>query len=385
MIALTTRLNERDETIVQLQEELDAYDRIHKETEDLLEARDRRVLDLENSLRENRIPLPKETPNNNELILQNLRSYNPDVNEEQRVPFFGGVDASNVMSPQQMINDQRNMEMVENLEFQLQSMTEAVRKADEQQNKLKDSINQKDEFIKRLQQQLGSNSPNNENMSSTHIEIKKNVDSIIESLSSQNNPQRLQNVARDLLNLQKLVNSFSTFSNVENKVPERLVERQVNRNEGARTSETPPTGVPVKTTESESPVKRNEEKQERQKSVAAVSRVSSESEQLEAMYQQAIKHTPAKSVSGESAASVTPRGKEQSQSMVRTIPTQPSPIRGSDAKRHGENKGSENKRSISTGIFGKYMGNLVNLEPERKPMTVEEMLKMKRDQPLKKK
>ena len=31
MIALTTKLNERDETIVQLQEELDAYDKINRE------------------------------------------------------------------------------------------------------------------------------------------------------------------------------------------------------------------------------------------------------------------------------------------------------------------------------------------------------------------
>lgn len=37
MIALTTRLNERDETIIQLQDELDAYDRIHRETELMLE------------------------------------------------------------------------------------------------------------------------------------------------------------------------------------------------------------------------------------------------------------------------------------------------------------------------------------------------------------
>lgn len=29
MIALTTRLNDRDETILQLQEELDAFERIH--------------------------------------------------------------------------------------------------------------------------------------------------------------------------------------------------------------------------------------------------------------------------------------------------------------------------------------------------------------------
>jgi len=37
MIALTARLNERDETIIQLQEELDAYDRIHREAEQVVE------------------------------------------------------------------------------------------------------------------------------------------------------------------------------------------------------------------------------------------------------------------------------------------------------------------------------------------------------------
>jgi len=37
MIALTTRLNDRDETILQLQEELDAFERIHQETEEILE------------------------------------------------------------------------------------------------------------------------------------------------------------------------------------------------------------------------------------------------------------------------------------------------------------------------------------------------------------
>jgi hypothetical protein len=60
MIALTTRLNERDETIIQLQEELDAYDRIHKETEDMLEAKNSRVFLLENYLRNNNITVPPE-------------------------------------------------------------------------------------------------------------------------------------------------------------------------------------------------------------------------------------------------------------------------------------------------------------------------------------
>ena len=39
MIALTSRLNERDETIISLQEELDAYDRITIETEHCIEAK----------------------------------------------------------------------------------------------------------------------------------------------------------------------------------------------------------------------------------------------------------------------------------------------------------------------------------------------------------
>ena len=88
-------------------------------------------------------------------------------------------------------------------------------------------------------------------------------------------------------------------------------------------------------------------------------------------------------MSGET--STPPRGKEQAQPVMKSIPTQPSPMKVADGKRNIENRVGDNKRSISTGIFGKYMGNLVNLEPERKPMTVEEMLKMKREQPVKKK
>ena len=61
MIALTTRLNERDETIIQLQEELDAYDRIHRETEEMLDQKSVRVQVLEKSLRDNHLPIPKET------------------------------------------------------------------------------------------------------------------------------------------------------------------------------------------------------------------------------------------------------------------------------------------------------------------------------------
>ena len=47
MIALTSRLNERDEQIIQLQEELDAYDRIHRESEQIIELKQLRCQQLE--------------------------------------------------------------------------------------------------------------------------------------------------------------------------------------------------------------------------------------------------------------------------------------------------------------------------------------------------
>ena len=47
MIALTSRLNERDETIIQLQEELEAYDRINRETEAYIELKNMRIEELQ--------------------------------------------------------------------------------------------------------------------------------------------------------------------------------------------------------------------------------------------------------------------------------------------------------------------------------------------------
>ena len=47
MIALTSRLNERDETIIQLQEELDAFDQITMEAENNVLQKQARIEQLE--------------------------------------------------------------------------------------------------------------------------------------------------------------------------------------------------------------------------------------------------------------------------------------------------------------------------------------------------
>lgn len=59
MIALTNRLNERDETIIQLQEELDAYDKIHRETEATIESKVDRIQMLEKYIEDNNLEVPE--------------------------------------------------------------------------------------------------------------------------------------------------------------------------------------------------------------------------------------------------------------------------------------------------------------------------------------
>lgn len=60
MIALTNKLNERDEAIVQLQEELDAYDKINREQEEFIESKNQRIYLLENILARNNIRIPDD-------------------------------------------------------------------------------------------------------------------------------------------------------------------------------------------------------------------------------------------------------------------------------------------------------------------------------------
>jgi len=77
MIALTGRLNERDETIIQLQEELDAYDRLNRETEQHIEAKNFRIEQLgsfiQNECRRE-IP-PSQFSGGNEELMRHFGSH----------------------------------------------------------------------------------------------------------------------------------------------------------------------------------------------------------------------------------------------------------------------------------------------------------------------
>jgi kinesin family protein 3/17 len=53
MIALTSKLNERDENIIQLQEEIEAYEKINKDLEDSLESKNIRIEAMDSYMKKN--------------------------------------------------------------------------------------------------------------------------------------------------------------------------------------------------------------------------------------------------------------------------------------------------------------------------------------------
>lgn len=72
MIKMTTRLNERNEIIDQLQEEIDAYDKINRDLEDTIDLRNETINKLEELLKVNKINIPIE-------IIENVfLSYNKE-------------------------------------------------------------------------------------------------------------------------------------------------------------------------------------------------------------------------------------------------------------------------------------------------------------------
>lgn len=87
MIALTNKLNERDEMILQLQEEIDAYDKINREQEEVYENRNERVNLLENILRRNNISFPEDLISIGGNMMNNTGQKLNRKNEKVYIPY----------------------------------------------------------------------------------------------------------------------------------------------------------------------------------------------------------------------------------------------------------------------------------------------------------
>jgi hypothetical protein len=121
MIALTARLNERDETIIQLQEELDAYDRIHKETEDKLDRTNGRVQHLEAVLASNSLPIPPYDDQDDTPPLNQVETL------RRRYPAYGSEGEGAGDAPMYLLTaEEKIAELNEIIEKQKAAMQDAA-------------------------------------------------------------------------------------------------------------------------------------------------------------------------------------------------------------------------------------------------------------------
>lgn len=117
MIALTSRLNERDETIIQLQEELDAYDRIHRETEQIIEYKSLRNQQLEQLISD----LGQEVPENvypDDGYMSSFQPLHSQLAQERRYQSENFADYGEGQLQTMLTADEKVNELYQILEHQ---------------------------------------------------------------------------------------------------------------------------------------------------------------------------------------------------------------------------------------------------------------------------
>lgn len=217
MIALTTRLNERDEAIGQLQEELDAYDKIHKEAERSMDFYKRRVSTLENELNRRGINLPNESGDYHRKDNRVAPQEDKDTVKLGEIETFN-INYKNLSFAQEKIEELREIaeereRKIEQLEIERQELLEHdqnkghdLATALKENTALRKKAEEYQRNVKRLKDNKGSDSEN-----SNMEYVTTSVDEIVSNLSKQNDPKTLQNVARMLLRLQKYVHSLPSI------------------------------------------------------------------------------------------------------------------------------------------------------------------------------
>jgi kinesin family protein 3/17 len=189
MIALTARLNERDETIIQLQEELDAYDRIHKETEEKLDRKAERIKNLEAYIGQNSLEVPQcedqdiNENENNEMLKARYAPYTEE-NKESNAPLCLLTAEEKIAELMDVIDKMKQQSISKPSEPEPMPDVEGIQRECE---------GLKDEKAKLISQ------------------IEKNMlgtlDNAIKGLKEQKDQYRLYHINQDIQSLQKMLTS----------------------------------------------------------------------------------------------------------------------------------------------------------------------------------
>ncbi|CAD8126966.1 unnamed protein product [Paramecium sonneborni] len=203
MIALTNRLNERDDTILQLQEELDAYEKLQKELEDINQTKESRIQQLVEILNQKDVEIPTslDIPINSknninakqQLFLSEMPSSkmiliaDPSSNSYiQTLPQQGSYHHSSEAVTQYELKNQIDINKKLELDLKISKM--------EQERQKKDLV--------LLQEQIHKY----ENDTTTE-QAKKSVDLILNQLTKPANGNSLATVAQELQKLQMILSN----------------------------------------------------------------------------------------------------------------------------------------------------------------------------------
>ena len=214
MITLTSKLNERDESIVQLQEENEGYEKINCQQEELIEKMENYIIKLKNLIKENNFLLPENLikeeqsfKNNNSLNGSLSKSQN--INRKKYLPyemeknhFSNKIEFDNsplimlnadekIKELKQILKEQENQINILKLVSQkfissscenkngiinIDSIIKSLSNGIELHNKIREIENEKNYLINELEKQnelLNSIKTENENLNEQNSELEK--------------------------------------------------------------------------------------------------------------------------------------------------------------------------------------------------------------------
>jgi len=211
MVALTTRLNERDETIIQLQEEIDAYDRIHKETEETLEKSYARVQLLEGIMESNKVQVPPADEEEKlieraDIIQRRYAPYQIESGERQDIdateaPLYLLTAEEKVVELMDVIDQQKNL-----LASYRNSPVET-----QLQERIKD-LERRETEVARQRKELEMSKTSNEKQIINTIDNKMLIiaNNALKELKELKDQYRLHHIIQDVTTLQKMLINLSS-------------------------------------------------------------------------------------------------------------------------------------------------------------------------------
>jgi hypothetical protein len=235
MIALTARLNERDETIIQLQEELDAYDRIHKETEEVLERKIARVGTLEELLEKHNVQYPVDDNAGAAIYSIPEKKYQPYNAPESDIPMSLLSADEKIAELSELIGNMENCGSDSTVN-EIEGLRKRIKELEESNYNLSNKLAYADPNVKVLREELERYAMERNSLKEVlDTELQSLAQNIVNGIKGQRDQYRLYHIMQDANNMLSLIQSSSqtlgkkkSMASTEHRPPLRAEQNALN-------------------------------------------------------------------------------------------------------------------------------------------------------------